>query len=223
LWRQGLIATTNAGGAGKWCDEYARQLVTIGAKSVVILPDNDDPGRKHADHVAKSCRDAGLLATKVELPGLPVKGDVSDWLRHRSIEDLIAAVSERPAEVGVAFVADGSLAAVLDDIEAFVRRYVVLSPEAAVLTSIWIAHTHGIDAAEYTPYINVKSPMPECGKTRYLEVLEALVANPWLTGRVTPAVLTRIGHESSGKTDGGPGSFPPPVQRCGAAFYARMQ
>jgi hypothetical protein len=33
--------------------------------------------------------------------------------------------------------------------------------------------------------------MPECGKTRLLEVEEALVRRPWLTGRVTAAVLMR--------------------------------
>jgi putative DNA primase/helicase len=28
LWRQGFVATTSVGGAGKWCDDYAQQLVT---------------------------------------------------------------------------------------------------------------------------------------------------------------------------------------------------
>ena len=33
--------------------------------------------------------------------------------------------------------------------------------------------------------------MKQCGKTRLLEVLEPLVPRPWLTGRVSAAVLTR--------------------------------
>ena len=60
LWCRGLVATTNPGGAGKWRDEYAQQLVDAGAKSVVILPDNDEPGRKHAADVSGSCSMAGL-------------------------------------------------------------------------------------------------------------------------------------------------------------------
>jgi hypothetical protein len=37
----------------------------------------------------------------------------------------------------------------------------------------------------------ITSAEKECGKTRLLEVFETLVANPWFTGRVTAAVLTR--------------------------------
>ena len=40
----GLAATTNAGGCGKWRPEYSESLR---GKHVAILPDNDQPGRKH--------------------------------------------------------------------------------------------------------------------------------------------------------------------------------
>jgi 5S rRNA maturation endonuclease (ribonuclease M5) len=45
----GLDATCNPGGAGKWRPEFNEHL--RGAH-VIILPDNDDPGRKHAEDVA---------------------------------------------------------------------------------------------------------------------------------------------------------------------------
>jgi putative DNA primase/helicase len=74
----GLVATTNAGGAGKWTATHAEHL--RGAR-VVVLPDNDDPGRSHAENVARLCADAGATWVRVvELPGLAPKGDVSDWL-----------------------------------------------------------------------------------------------------------------------------------------------
>src|SRR5437899_1684389 len=50
------------------------------APHVVILPDNDQPGRDHAAVVARSLRDLTISLKVVELPGLPPKGDVSDWL-----------------------------------------------------------------------------------------------------------------------------------------------
>lgn len=73
-----LTATCNAGGAGKWRTPHAAALK--GAKRVVILPDNDPAGRKHANSVAASL--TGLVddVRIVALPDLPVKGDVSDWL-----------------------------------------------------------------------------------------------------------------------------------------------
>jgi DNA primase len=38
----GVLATCNAGGAGKWTDEHA---ATLAGRNVIILPDNDPPGR----------------------------------------------------------------------------------------------------------------------------------------------------------------------------------
>lgn len=73
----GLVATTNAGGAGKWRPEYSECLRN---RSVVILPDNDKPGRDHAFKVAHALQGLATSVKIVELPGLPEKGDVSDWL-----------------------------------------------------------------------------------------------------------------------------------------------
>jgi hypothetical protein len=83
----------------------------------------------------------------------------------------------------------------LADVEAFIIRYMVLTVEQSVMATLWIAQTYVIDAFDHVAYLNIKSPMPECGKTRLLEVLEALVNKPWLTGRVTAAVLMRKVHK----------------------------
>ena len=57
--------------------------------------------------------------------------------------------------------------------------------------ALWIVHTHTFEAAAQTPYIAISSAKKRSGKTRLLEVLELVVARPWLTGRVTAAVLAR--------------------------------
>ncbi len=75
-----LAATTNPQGAGKW-PKYRHDLNPpfVGAK-VLILPDNDDPGRKHALAVADNLLSLAAEIKIVELPDLPEKGDVVDWL-----------------------------------------------------------------------------------------------------------------------------------------------
>src|SRR5262249_4401427 len=73
----GLLATTNPMGAGKWRSEYNEWLR---GRKVVIFPDNDEPGRNHARQVADSLTGVATSVKLVELPGLPEKGDVSDWL-----------------------------------------------------------------------------------------------------------------------------------------------
>ncbi len=82
-------------------------------------------------------------------------------------------------------------AALLDDLAAFIRRFVVVTDAQAAVVALWTVHTHAVDAAETTPYLSIMSAELESGKTRLLEVMDALVARPWLTGRVTAAVLVR--------------------------------
>lgn len=96
LWSIGLPATTNDTGASKdlqkpkWTEALTSQLKAIGVSSVLCLPDNDPPGRAHMHAVAASCTAAGMEVRVVALPGLPVQGDVSDYLdANHSAVDLI--------------------------------------------------------------------------------------------------------------------------------------
>lgn len=90
----GLLATTSAMGAGNWLDVYARSLRN---RRVVVIPDNDEPGIQHAERVAGSLLVGRAASVRlVRLPGLPEKGDVSDWLQSHSRGDLIAAIRSVP-------------------------------------------------------------------------------------------------------------------------------
>jgi putative DNA primase/helicase len=94
----GFIATTNAGGAGQWQDNYTEVLA---GADVVIFPDNDEPGRKHGKEVEESLRDTARTVKVIRLPGLDDKGDVSDWLNAGgSIEKLQEIVAGTPAVFG---------------------------------------------------------------------------------------------------------------------------
>ncbi len=95
LVRLDLAATSNSGGAGKWETRFADYLASA---DVVILPDKDEPGRKHAEKVAHSLQGKAKSIKVVELPGLPDKGDVSDWLAAGGTkEKLLKIVAEAPA------------------------------------------------------------------------------------------------------------------------------
>lgn len=82
-------------------------------------------------------------------------------------------------------------AELLDQVYAFVRRFLVVSESQARLVALWIVHTHIFSVFNYTPYLEITSAEKQCGKTRLLEILNLLVANPWMTGKVTTAVLYR--------------------------------
>jgi archaellum biogenesis ATPase FlaH len=83
----GIIATTNAMGAGKWRPEYNEHFR---GRSVYIIPDNDQPGRKHAQQVAMSLHGIAKNIKVVELPGVPEKGDLCDWLDQGGTKDKLA-------------------------------------------------------------------------------------------------------------------------------------
>lgn len=84
----GLVATCNAGGAGKWRKEHSECLKD---RTVIVIPDNDDAGRDHAQKVAQSLRKNTTQMVRIlELPDLPEKGDVSDWLdAGGTVEELL--------------------------------------------------------------------------------------------------------------------------------------
>jgi hypothetical protein len=93
-----IIATCNAQGAGKWTEEHAKYL--RGA-DVVILPDNDDKGRKHADAVTHTLQGIAARVRILELPGLPDKGDIIDWAAAGHTREELDALVEKTPPAGV--------------------------------------------------------------------------------------------------------------------------
>lgn len=74
----GFPATTFAGGAGKWRDEY---LEWFTGKNVYIIPDNDDAGYKGANIIAEKLQGAGKEIKFVTWDlNKPKKYDTSDWI-----------------------------------------------------------------------------------------------------------------------------------------------
>lgn len=81
----GFRATTNAGGAGKWNDQYSHAFQLH--HTVVLIPDNDKPGRDHMEIVGKTLLGKVASIRLLNLEGLPAKGDFSDWLKGREREE----------------------------------------------------------------------------------------------------------------------------------------
>jgi Protein of unknown function (DUF3631) len=90
-------------------------------------------------------------------------------------------------------------AALLDDIESFLARFVVYpSSHAKRAHTLWVAHTHLMDCWESTPRIAFLSPEPGSGKSRALEVTEPLVPRPIHSVNTTPAYLFRKVSDAAG-------------------------
>lgn len=91
-------------------------------------------------------------------------------------------------------------AALLDDIEAFHRRFNAFPSEAAyIAVTLWDAHTHLLDCFDSTPRLAFLSPEPGSGKTRALEVCSTLVPRPMHAVNASPAALFRAVADTDGR------------------------
>ena len=91
-----LVATSASEGASAaWKPELTSYFK---GRNVVILPDADPPGRKHAQKVARALNGEAASIKIVDLfPGCDDKRDVSDWLKKDSVgAKLFAAVKAAP-------------------------------------------------------------------------------------------------------------------------------
>jgi hypothetical protein len=96
---RGFVATTNSGGAdngtgSKWTTDLNPYFKD---RNVNILPDNDEPGAKHAQFVASQLKPIANCVRIVNLPGLPHKGDIVEWFEaDRTNEQLVELTKAAP-------------------------------------------------------------------------------------------------------------------------------
>jgi hypothetical protein len=176
------LATATSGGTGSFRSDHADALQ---GKDVCILADADQPGREHAQKVAHFLYGKSRSLKVLELPGAK---DLFEWLERGGTKEALLELIQNTEEWKPQSIDGGSL---LDRIYIFIRRFVALSDCQARVIALWVAHTCVLAVADATPYLAITSAEKQSGKSRLLEVLEILVANPWFTGRVTAAVLVR--------------------------------
>lgn len=95
LTRIGIPATTNNGGAKNFKSDL---VLYFSGKKVALFPDNDDKGREHALFVAGLLKPVAESVKIVELPGLPHKGDITDFVQKGGTKDQIRELYAKAQE-----------------------------------------------------------------------------------------------------------------------------
>lgn len=89
--------------------------------------------------------------------------------------------------------ADQPKPTILDDIQAYVEKYVALSdPAQATVLALYVMHTHAFEYARATPYLYVTSAEKQSGKTRTLETLETICRDSVKADNLTSSVMFRV-------------------------------
>lgn len=94
----GLIATTCSEGAEKWRQVPGRHDA-LRNQHIVVLADNDEAGRRHAEQVAADLEGVAMDVRILTLPGVPEHGDAVEWIANGGTKDeLYELVIDTPPE-----------------------------------------------------------------------------------------------------------------------------
>jgi hypothetical protein len=91
----------------------------------------------------------------------------------------------------------GAGAALVREVEGFLKRFVVLPAGALLPVALWTVMTHTYQTFDALPYLALTSPVKRCGKTRLMEVLELLAANARRIVNISEAALFRLIEQAS--------------------------
>lgn len=92
--------------------------------------------------------------------------------------------------------------ALIEEIIAYIERYVVLPAEPAgqsLVLALWVVHTWFFECFPATPYLTITAPVKQAGKTVCLEVLGLICRSSHLMATLRPLALVRLMEAYEGK------------------------
>jgi hypothetical protein len=156
----------------EYIDGTESVTVTDGDRSVTATEDATTP------------HGSAVVTEVTDFSGGRADGDVSGVVEGAPDWDTLMELSRDTAEL-------------LTFVREYVNRFIFL-PSAAQYDAIavWVLHTWAFEAAELTPYLDVRSPESRAGKSLLLEVMAALVNRPWYTsGGTNSALIRKVSEE----------------------------
>lgn len=96
----GIVATTNSGGASNSWDND--QNFRFSGKDVVVICDNDEPGKKHGENLNAILKQIASSVKVLTISKLP-KGDVTDWVQKEGgssalLREIVEKTCEKKGE-----------------------------------------------------------------------------------------------------------------------------
>ncbi len=78
-----------------------------------------------------------------------------------------------------------SLPAVLGELEAAILRHMSMSRAGAICVTLWVAHTWCYREFEFTPRLAIISPLPRCGKSTLLAIIQATASRSFKADNIS--------------------------------------
>ena len=175
-----FTGTCNVAGAGNWTSDLDKYFEH---KEVFLIPDNDEPGKKHIQKVCHGLKDIAKSIKVIELPGLSEGGDFTDWLN--TFNDLEEAGERFAIMVENAKLYEPPKEITIDNIILPADEFYKIDvPEKQELLFPWLKEDS----------INLISGWRGCGKTWLaLAILDAVSRNsnfgPWECKKSVPCLF----------------------------------
>lgn len=83
-------------------------------------------------------------------------------------------------------------AALLNEIHATARRFIVCEPETITATALWVAFTWLVDHVQVAPLAVITAPEKRCGKSQLLTFIGNLARRPMVASNISPAAIYRV-------------------------------
>jgi hypothetical protein len=175
----GGVAVCSAMGAGKG---HLADWSPLTGKNAVIVPDRDEPGRKHASQVADLLRP---IAKSVVVVEAATGKDAADHIAaDKTLDELVPAEASGPI--------DG--AEVLERLERWFGRFIRVTDERDLaLLGLWTVSTHLAVELYTSARLQVDSTLPGSGKTTVLDHFSRLCWRAVQAASLSsPALLPRL-------------------------------
>ncbi len=88
------------------------------------------------------------------------------------------------------------LAAILDEIVATIKQFVIIGDDEAIALAVWAVHTYVFRQRDAVAYVAIQSPEKRCGKTTLLSVLAGLADKALVASNVSVGALFRAIDEA---------------------------
>jgi putative DNA primase/helicase len=130
-------------------------------------------------------------AKKLGVP-LKVLDDEVEKKRAQATSNIVGAGHALELIQAEPFASPVNVGEILNEVRAFIERFVILTKEASVAVTLWIALSYIADIIEIAPRLAIVSPEPECGKSTLLGILATLCPRVISASNITPSAIFRV-------------------------------
>ena len=172
--------TTTVGGTGTFRQQHADYMR---ARHVLIVAHSDAQGQAEAEKRAALLYPVAASVRVVSFGGIK---DLAEAIEGGMPREIITALFDDATPWHPATGAE-----ILHRAVDKIMEYIDCPVSVAVFCAVWAAHTHAIDACDYTPYLSITAPTMRCGKTHLMRIVGFMSARSMMASSISSAAAYR--------------------------------